>query len=363
MPDSPDFRWSRDVDGLGIGGLAATRSQVIVTGRDALDRMDVIQCLDADTGEELWRHTYLAEGNLDYGNSPRATPLIHEGHVYSLGAFGHLNCIELDSGLVVWQRNIAADFAAADLVWGHSGSPMIIDDKLIVQPGGPAASLVALDPQTGETIWSTPGKAASYSSFVPLRIAGVTQLVGLDADSMGGWDPVDGRRLWSLVPERAGDFNVPTTIVLDQKIVATSENNGTRLYQFDEQGQIAPRPLASNDLLAPDTHTPVVCNGWLVGAWNGLVALSLSDNFATVDTIDDPALMGYASLIAGPKSVLALTESGDLLLIAVDDDSLRITSRLRLADDNAYVLAHPALVNQSLYLRIENQVHRLDLTR
>ncbi|MGI9519461.1 MAG: PQQ-binding-like beta-propeller repeat protein [Pirellulaceae bacterium] len=363
MPASPRFRWSHQVDSDGIGGLAATTSRVLVTGRDTLDRLDVIQCLDAGTGKEIWRHSYVAEGNLDYGNSPRATPLVHNDHVFTLGAFGHLCCLELETGFVAWQRNLAGEFAAADLVWGHSGSPLIADGKLIVQPGGADASLVALDPETGDTIWSSSGRAASYSSFMPVEIDGVTQLVGLDSHSLGGWNPENGERLWSIIPPHGGDFNVATPLITGQRIIVTSENNGTRLYEFGGRGMIHTEPLAVSEELAPDTHTPVIVSGWVIGGWNGLVGLKLDDNFSTTTRIDEDSLNGYSSMIAGPDRVLALTESGLLLLIAVDDDSLSITARLKLARENPYVLAHPALVNEALYLRIGNGIHRLDLPK
>ena len=81
--------------GAGLSGVAATQQYVVVADRDPLDHFDVFRCLDAQSGQQLWQIQYAAPGNLDYGNSPRATPVIRDGLVYLLGAFGDLHCVTL----------------------------------------------------------------------------------------------------------------------------------------------------------------------------------------------------------------------------------------------------------------------------
>ena len=102
--------------------------------------------------------------------------------------------------------------------------------------------------------------------FIVSGLNGITQVVGYDAASLAGWDPQTGRRLWKLIPDYEGDFNVPTPIVVGNKLLVSTENNGTRLYGFDGAGRILPKPLALNEDLAPDTSTPVVCDGLLLGS-------------------------------------------------------------------------------------------------
>src|SRR6202008_4777748 len=103
----------------------------VVGSRDLLDRNDHFQCFDMEDGTLIWQHVYPALGKLDYGNSPRATPLIHDEYVYTLGAFGHLCCLEIETGIMMWQLNAAKDFGAPAMIWGHSGTPLIVGNKLI----------------------------------------------------------------------------------------------------------------------------------------------------------------------------------------------------------------------------------------
>ncbi len=361
LPDAAEFAWSAGLTSDGIGGIAVAADCVVVASRDALDQRDIIQCFGQESGDELWRHGYEAPGKLDYGNSPRATPLIDGGNVYTLGAFGQLTCIELESGIVLWQRSLNRDFAAAELTWGHAGSPLMVNDQLIVQPGGKEASLVALDPESGETLWQSAGAAASYSSLVPAPHAGGIQVIGFDKTTAGGWDAATGKRLWTIEPDVAGDFNVPTIIVDGSRLVLASENNGTRIHHLDANGHAGAEPAGASPDLAPDTHSPVIVNGFVVGVWNDLFALRLDDEFQTAHSLQDNAFFANTSLIAGPDRVLALSEQGELLLVGVGADGLRLLDRLALTDEKLRILAHPALAGDSLFARLGSKLVRLDL--
>ena len=315
-------------------------------------------------GTPVWRHTYSAPGELDYGSSPRATPLVQNGLVYTLGVHGQLHCLELESGFPLWQRNIAVDFTAPELTWGHSGSPLIADGRLIVQPGAPEASIVALNPETGEVIWQTPGRPTGYSSLIAGTFGGIRQVVGYDSDSLGGWSLSTGKRLWRLVPPVKGDFNVPTVVDVSSgdntRIMVSTENNGTRIYEFKAEGVIKSEPISTNQDLMPDSHTPVRSGGRVFGIWNELYALD-GETLQTVFSSSDDAFGGYGSLIASDSRLLCLSSFGELLLISTDTAQPQILSRLQLAESSTELLAHPAITGKALYARVGRQLVRLDL--
>jgi outer membrane protein assembly factor BamB len=300
-------------------------------------------------------------GKLDYGNAPRATPLIHEDLVITLGAFGHLSCIELETGILLWNRNIAADFGAAELTWGHAASPLIAGEHLIVQPGGPDAAVVALDPDTGEDVWTAPGAPASYSSFITLQTTAGEQILGLDALSLGGWDVKTGQRRWKLVPPVSGDFNVPTPVLVGGRLLAVSENNGARLYEFGTDGQLQPQPVFQNPDLKPDSHTPVVSGGRIYGVCNELLELDPADQLKTRSTLSDDAFTDYCSLIASDSRLLILSSSAELLLVSTDTPVPRILAKLKLSSERIQTLSHPAVASGSLYVRLNRTLARMKL--
>lgn len=361
MPASAKAVWQRPQDSKTLAGIAADEKHVIVADRDFADLSDVFRCLSAKNGDLLWEHSYVAEGRLDYGNSPRATPLIHEGRVYLLGAFGHLHCLELAIGKIVWKKELPVAFGATLPTWGMTSSPLIVDGKLIVNPGGKFASLVALDPKTGKTVWQSPGRPAAYAAFITRTEGGTSQLIGYDETSLGGWDVKTGRRLWKLIPRESGDFNVPTPIAVGKQLLVTTENNGTRLYDFQNQ-ELIPKPTAIHDGLTPDTTTLVTWKGRAFGTWNGILyALDLKKNLKEVWTAEDDAFGDYCSLIAGNGRVLITTLRGELLLVDAESDKYRLISRLNPFTERAEVYSHPAVVGTRLYIRGSKSVLCIEL--
>ena len=121
MPQRLKILWSRALNSRGLAGIAATKRYVIVADRDAADKGDLIRCLNADDGKEVWQVAYFTLGSIrDYGNVPRATPLIRGDRVYTLGGLGDLRSIELANGKVVWSKNLARDFGTHVPTWGYS---------------------------------------------------------------------------------------------------------------------------------------------------------------------------------------------------------------------------------------------------
>lgn len=365
MPARLNRVWERKLGGAGLGGIAATEKYVVFGDRDLGNLKDVFRCLAAADGSPVWTVEYPALGELDYGNTPRATPLIYGDCVYLLGAFGDLHCVKLASGEIVWKRNLRLDFGVDDeLIWGSCSSPLIADGKLIVNPGAKQASLAALDPLTGKVLWQTPGAPHCYGSLIVATLGGVQQVVGHDRESLGGWDAATGRRLWTVEPPAAGDFHVPTPVVIGERLLVVSESNGSRLFRFAADGKIAPEPVAENRDLSPDMTTPVVVNGRVFCVWRKLFCLDAA-TLASRWVARDDALAEYCALIGGGDRVLIVGTGGQLLLIDARADELRVLSRLTVFDSDEQpveVYSHPALVGSRLHIRGETSLVCVDLS-
>ncbi len=350
LPTAVKWSWKKTLLNQGLGGAAVAQGVAIVGDRDTSDEFDVFHAVKAATGERLWSFRYAAPGRLDYGNSPRATPLIDGEFVYLLGAFGHLHCVRLADGKVVWKKHLRQEFQAEDeLVWGACSSPLMVDGKLIVNPGGQNASLVALHPQTGDVIWKCPGAPSAFASFVVAEIGQRKQLVGYDKVSSGGWDVSTGERLWSVLPRSPGDFNVPTPLVVGDKVLFTSENNGTRLLGFEKNGEA--KELAASSACAPDMHTPVLAGDRIFAVNKNKVFCFAANDLRLLWSATDRSLQGHVSLIASQDRVLLQTQKGELVLLDAKADKLSILSRLPLFEEEVSIYTHPVLVGEHLYIR------------
>lgn len=358
LPAKVNFLWTRKLTGLGLSGVTATSRYVVVADKNKEATQDIWRCLNADTGRQLWRLEYPAAGKMEFSNSPRAAPVIHHGRVYLLGAFGHLHCVELPTGRVLWKKNIIKEFGTKLSSWGTTATPLIVGNKLIVNPGAPGAAVVALDRCSGEAVWKGPGEQAAYAAFILAELGGLRQIVGYDSVSLGGWDPASGKRLWRLVPTHEGDYNVPTPIAVDGRLLVATENNGTRLYGFDASGVINPKPLARTEDLMPDTVTPVIYEGMAFGNFDGeLICLDVGNGLKTLWKAKDDAYEDYICMIAGNGRILILAVEGELLLLKADRKKHTLISRLRvLREPKTEIWSHPALMPGRLYIRNQDSV-------
>ncbi len=338
----------------GIGGVAATDEFVAVSSRDTSDKSDLFEVLDAESGVTLFKLAYLSESELDYGNSPRVTPCILDSRVYFLGAQGQLHCLDLETGEVLWKRHLVEDLGGKLPQWGYSVSPILMDNQLIVQPGGLEAGWAALDPKTGKVLWRTKGRPAAYASPIAVEYRGQKQFIGYDAVSLGGWSATDGKRLWEMKPEVPKDFNVPTPVLVQNKIVVVTENNGTRVYSMlpaHGELEVAIQLEASSELLSGDSHSPVRVGNWIVGVDRDLVVLDPLDQLIEVARFSDVALQKHCSLIVEDNRVWVCTGNGTQILLRVDSNGIAELGRFQPLEGTGEIFSHPAICHGVLYLR------------
>ena len=348
-----------------MGGIAANDKYVVFGDRDQDDFQDVYRCFHADTGEPHWEIERLAVASLDYGNSPRATPLFIGSTVVFQGAMGNLLCVELADGTVRWEKSFRDEFPVdGELPWGYCGSPLLADGKLIVAPGAPDASLIALDPANGDLLWKVSGSLPSYGSLIAADLGGVRQIVGHDHRTLGGWDLNTGQRLWTITPHSDGDFNVPTPVLYrnkqgEQRLLVATENNGIRSLAFDSSDGTPTKTVLTSMKLRTDMSTPLVVGKHIYCVKDFLYCFNTSD-LSELWRIRDRALGDYAATFASDEYLMVVGK-GELILFRADG-SKDIVSRCRVFDANQVLYSHPAICNGRMYIRGERQLKCLELT-
>ena len=357
--------WTRPLTGAGLAGLAVADNRVVLADKSDDAKQDVFRCLDAASGRELWTLTYPAPEKMDYGNAPRATPVIHNGLVYLLGAFGHLHCVRLDKGEVIWKRDFVKDFGGTVPDWGFCSSPLAVDKMLIINPGGPTASIVALDLVPGETVWETPGDKAAYGALILATLGACRQIVGYDETSVGGWRPESGERLWRLVPPEEGEYNVPTPVVVGGKLFLATEMNCARLYGFDAQGCILPKPVATNEDFYPDMISPVLAENLVLGGSGSLMCLDINRGLEIAWESEDEHYCEYFTAITGNGRILITSIDGWLHLLETDAHKHHVISRINLfpglSEQPRQPWSHPALVGNLYFIRNQARAYCFQL--
>jgi outer membrane protein assembly factor BamB len=204
--------WKQPI-GAGWSGFAA-RNGYAVTLEQRGDE-EWVSCYEIATGQPVWGHAASARHyNVMGGVGPRSTPTIHDGRVYALGATGILRCLDGAKGTLLWQEDllerfeISQDDFEAMVNWGRAGSPLIVDDLVVIPAGGKqgkAKSLLALRAETGEFVWNADNVISedlttdqiAYASPTLATLAGQRQILIVNESTVSGHNPKNGMRLWS----------------------------------------------------------------------------------------------------------------------------------------------------------------------
>ncbi len=196
-PEGPKLLWQAGGLGEGYSGPSVFGNFLYLMG--TRDGQEVVIALDwTREGRLAWATPI---GPVRHGGGgypgPRSTPTFDEGRLYTLGIAGDLVAMDARNGRIAWRHHLVAEFGGQAPKWGYSESVLIDGDKLVCTPGGPRATVLALDKQTGRPLWGSPvGDPAEYSSVIRASIGRVIQYVTLTKKGVISVDAADGTFLW-----------------------------------------------------------------------------------------------------------------------------------------------------------------------
>lgn len=360
LPATLAPRWRQPIGG-GYGGIAVAFGRVYVMDRQKEPReVERVLCLDAATGRQLWEHSYpVTYGKLDYGNGPRATPAVHAGRVYANGALGHLHCLDAATGKVIWSRDTVKDFRGKVPTWGHSCSPLVDENRVIVQPGGqPDACLVALDTVTGKEVWRSLSDRPGYSSPVILSGEGWRELVYWTAENLAALERATGKVLWK-VPFTPIDYDVAISdpVYADGVVLASNYWTGSKAVRLDSRG-LRPEVVWEGKQLSLLMSTPLVRNGYAyaLDRFRGLKCIEMRTGSVKWEGehVTPRGTNPQASLVWAGDRAFILNEKGDLLLASLTPEGFRGLGKMSVL--TGQVWAHPAYAEGCVFGRSDTEI-------
>jgi len=354
----PRLVWRRRV-GLGWSGFAVANG-VAVT-QEQRGGSEMVAAYNLPDGTPKWTHGDEARFESTIaGVGPRATPTISRGRVFTLGSTGLLNCLDLDTGKRIWQRDIGADNEAVQPDWGRSGSPLIVDDLVVVNAGGTnGRSLVAYHRESGEPVWRAGNDLASYSSPQVLTLDGLRQIVMLYQASVAGHDPVTGRILWQHPwPGRGPTVAQPLRLSGNRLLLSAGYGIGSKLLQVTsgEDGRQRPTLLWETLRLKAKFTNLVVHEGFVYGLDDGvLVCLDPADGERRWKS----GRYGHGQVLLVGDVLLVQTEEGEVVLVEPRPDAHRELARFTAFTQKTW--NPPALAGQLLLVRNDLEAACYDL--
>ena len=355
----PELLWRVPV-GEGYAGFAMAGALTICLEQDGEN--ELVVCRDLFTGATLWTHADRARFENSLGGiGPRTTPAIVDDRLFALGATGHLRCLELGTGRLIWQRDIVKDAGASRPEWGIAGSPLVVNGLVIVHPGGQGHSLAAYHAATGEPAWAAGDARAGYSSPQFVTLLGDPQIVIFNHDAVAGHALADGRPLWKYPWTHAAQHvSDPRIVAGDQFVVSTGYGAGADRVQLsrDAQGEWKTMRLWHSQRLKSKFASLIFRDGFIYGLDDGrLTCIDLAGG--------EPRWkgdrVGHGQLLLVGDLLVVTAENGEVRLVEARPDAVNEVGRFAALEGKMW--NPPALAPPFLIVRTEHEAacYRLPL--
>jgi len=346
-----------EVDFLCQGSDAATWSAPVVQGNRLVvpgrgEQSDLVFCLDPATGALIWPGQYEAKATSSHGPGSRATPCIDEDRVYTFGRSGDLVCWNLQDGQLLWRHNVR-EVGGKEPTWGHACSPLVYQDRVIVQGGGDAL-VVAYDKMTGRLIWKSLQGPAGYAACALQGTQESRRLLVFHGTGLSSLEPNSGRPLWSVPWQTSYQVNATTPVVAGDVVFITSGyRTGCEALKVSDAGADV---LWRSKVIASHHSDPVLCDGFLYG-YSGQSEQN-NGTFKCVDLATGQEKwatrdMGWGTVVWVDGHLLCMDIKGNLFLVKPNSSAWHKVTEFRGA---LVSVTHPAwtipvVANGCLYLR------------
>lgn len=358
--DGPPLLWTYEDLGKGYTTVAVTRDKLFTSG--TFDSISYLFALD-HAGQLIWKKEY---GKAWLTNFPgaRSTPLIHDGLGYVLSGLGKLVCFDPENGDFIWTRDLYDDFAAREIKFGMTENLLIDGDKLFCTPGGVKHNVVALNRRTGELIWASKGnmEASAYCSPRIVDVYGKRTLLTITALSIIALDPDTGELIWSHDMEYPHGIHGNSPIYHDGYIFAMNGwGFGSVMLKVKEDGSGVDEVWRSN--LFDLEHGDALRIGSNIYGTDYTTRHFSCVDWYTGKVKDSLNQFAPGTVIAAEGLIYCYSYTGDMALIRPTEDGFKVVSSFSTPGQKRDHIAHPVIHDKKLYLRYANALRVYDLAK
>ncbi|MFN3153617.1 PQQ-binding-like beta-propeller repeat protein [Bremerella sp.] len=395
--EGPRLAWR--VDDLGGGDSTPSIADGRIFGMSNRGEDEVVWALSEESGKQQWVTKLGPAYKQDMPQSkegPGCTPTVDGKLLFVMGMAGNVACLNVEDGAIVWQRDLKEDFGGTIPRWSYRESPLIDGEKMIVTPGGNMATIVALDKQTGKTLWQTktqeeeaqpeaapmreesrdepprgegrsrgrrgfgrggPRPDAAYASAIAIDFEGQRQYVQLTAKALVSVAADNGQLLWKYDrPANAMGINCSTPIYQDGLVFAASaygNGGGAVKLNKNDDGTIEAEEVYFTSNMQNHHGGMIVVDGCLYGAngGNGGGFLACLD-YQTGDVLWRERSAQKGALAMADGLLYLRTEDGTVLLVEPNKAEYVEKGRFEQPDrTDSPAWAHPVIANGKLYIR------------
>jgi outer membrane protein assembly factor BamB len=350
----PREAWRSDI-GEGWGAFCVVSGRAIT--QEQRDQEEWVSAYDLATGKLLWHHadkTRFVEWQ--GGDGPRATPTHDAGKLYTQGATGILNCLEVATGKLLWTHDLQKENNTGVLTWGFASSPLIVDNLVIVcgaKRSGP--TLIAYDKVNGELEWKSGTDEATYGSPIVATMAGKRMLITNNASGLAFYDPASGAVLMEHAwgNDKFPKASQPLVLPGDRVFLSAGYGMGCTLLQIKAttDGKFTAEELWRNNKMKTQFNSVTPIGDMLYGLDDGRLA---AIDIATGERLWKEGRFGAGQHLLVGNKVLIQSEQGPVHLAEVTRAGFKELAKLDALSSKTW--NYPTLAGKWLLVRNDKQV-------
>lgn len=353
--EGPPLVWKASGAGGGYSSFSVANGKLYTMGLRG--EREYVIAFDIATGKEAWSTAHGSAFRNDRGDGPRGTPTVDGNRIYALGGAGDLTALDAGTGKIIWSKNVLKEFGGSNITWGISESPLVLGDKVLVNAGGPGASIVALNKANGSLIWKSQSDKAGYSSAIPVELNGTTQVVFFTAQRAVGLDAKDGRLLWEYGKPANNVANVATPIARANRVFISSDY-GTGGGVIEIKADNKAEELWFTKDMRNHHSSSVLIGDYLYGFSSAILT---AIRFDTGEIAWRDRSVGKGSLVFADGNLYCFSENGVVGLVEATPTGYKEKGRFRIAQGNLPTWTHPVVVGGRLYLRDQDTIYAYDV--
>ncbi len=266
LEPEPALLWSKET-GSGFSEVTAVDNRLYLLMAETLDSLtgwEFLVCLDAANGDELWRtviDTIFIDAD-DWGHGPRSTPAVDHDQVFCFSGSGKLIALGRTDGAIHWSVSFPTTFGSTLPRWGYSGSPLLVDDMVMMEVGGEnQLGYAAFCKSTGDLKWHAGKVQAGYNSPIVANIDHQTQIIFVSSTQLHAYNP-SGDSLWSYNMPLRSPMALPLFIPPNKLFVSAANDAGSFIIEINDN---EPQTTMESARIRNDWSSSCYKEGFLYG--------------------------------------------------------------------------------------------------
>lgn len=359
--DGPPMLWSDNKIGTGWGSVSVTDEGIYIVGK--LENDEYCSKLNLK-GQLIWQRNFGRAWDGSYPDA-RSTPTIVDNKVYVISGLGDIACLDAISGKVLWTVDGYTKFDGSSTMWGVCESPLIVNNNMIYTPGGSKTTMVALDKDSGKTVWMSESLKDSTAYVSPLLVehGGKKIITSILANYFFGVDAENGEILWKykyydLKWKQTHHYSPIincNTPLFDNGMIFISKgyNHLAALFSLNKSGTEI-NLIRTDSLLDVHIGGMVLHEGYLYGSnWlNNSNGNWCCINWITGEKKYETHWANKGSIILADGMLYCYEErTGNIALVEANPSGFNIISSFKVPLGSGPYWSHPVIKKGVLYIR------------